>query len=75
MIILLQNVFDCKYSFQKLTQFSQGNNVQDPPASNKLFSYKTYIVSSIHLNGAVLLKGDIPYTWKPWDIGSVPFKR
>jgi hypothetical protein len=25
---------DCKYFFHKATQFSQGDNVLDPPASN-----------------------------------------
>jgi hypothetical protein len=30
----LKTLISSKYSFQKLTQFSQGNNVLDAPASN-----------------------------------------
>jgi hypothetical protein len=39
-----------KYSFQKLTQFSQGNNVLDAPASSSLgFLWELTCVSSTQL--------------------------
>jgi hypothetical protein len=53
-----------QYSFQKLIQFSQGNNVQDIPADTR--------VSPIHLKG-IFHKVNVAPTWKCWQIGSILF--
>jgi hypothetical protein len=45
----------------------------DPPASS-IDGFHPRDASSIHLNGAILHKGDVPHTWKPWVVGSIPFK-
>jgi hypothetical protein len=37
-------------------------------------SYKRNSASSVHLNGAILHKIDVPHPWKPWEIGNIPFK-
>jgi hypothetical protein len=48
---ILKTMICRKYSFQKLTQLSQGNNVLDVPASNTDgFLLKDTCVSSTQLN-------------------------
>jgi hypothetical protein len=42
---------DCKYAFHNLTQFSQGSNVLDTPASLTMAFFNWYDASSFHLNG------------------------
>jgi hypothetical protein len=50
-ISTLKNLSCRKYSFQKLTQFSLGNNVLDAPASNTIsFLLRETDVSSTQLN-------------------------
>jgi hypothetical protein len=50
-ISTLKNLSCRKYSFQKLCQFSQGNNVLDAPASNTSgFITRDTYVSSPQLN-------------------------
>jgi hypothetical protein len=50
----LKNLSCKMYSFQKLTQFSQGNNVLDAPASKTdCFLSRDTCVSSTHLNRSV----------------------
>jgi hypothetical protein len=46
-----------KYSFQKLNEFSQGNNVPDVPASNSDgFLWRDTCVSSTQLNRPICRK-------------------
>jgi hypothetical protein len=50
-----------KYSFQKLTEFSQGNNVQDDPESNiHGFLWRDTCVSSSQLNRPIWRKQSQP---------------
>jgi hypothetical protein len=52
-----------KYSFQKLTQFAQANNVKYITATNTHgIVPRAAIVSSIQLNRAVLKKGNVGAT-------------
>jgi hypothetical protein len=59
-----------KYDFQTvflgtLTQFSQGNSVLEPPASNKTFSWSETCVSSLKLTWPSGQKKRLCPTWTP----------
>jgi hypothetical protein len=56
---------DCKDSFHILTPYSQGCNVLDTPASNIHGFIPRDPVLFHSLSGAILSKGDVPYTGKP----------
>jgi hypothetical protein len=63
----LQEVF-----LEKLTQFSQGNNVLNPPSSNKNGClWHDICVSSTHLNRPIEKKMILSPPWKLWFGNSV----
>jgi hypothetical protein len=63
-------------TFEKLPQFSQGNNELDTVASNiDGFSWRDTGVSSTHLNKPILSKHSVSPFWKLWFAGSIPFKH
>jgi hypothetical protein len=51
---------DHKYFFNKLSQFSQLNNVLEPPASNIIFLQKTRCFFH-SLDGSILHNGDVTH--------------
>jgi hypothetical protein len=54
-ISTLKNLYCRKYAFQKLTKFSQGNNVLDAPDSNMNgYISRDMYVSSIQLNRPIV---------------------
>jgi hypothetical protein len=63
-----------QYSFQKLAQFSQGNDVLHAPASNvlSLLSRDT-CMSPTQLNKPIWIKMSVSPPWKPWWAGNIPF--
>jgi hypothetical protein len=65
-----------KYSFQKLTKFSQWNNVLGAPASNiHGLLYRHTCVYSIPLNRPLWNKMTTSAPWEIWFAGSFPFKN
>jgi hypothetical protein len=59
-ISTLKTMIFRKYSFQKLTQFSEGNNVLDAPASNTDgFPSRDTCVSSTHMNRPIWSKQSV----------------
>jgi hypothetical protein len=63
----LKSLMGRQYSFQKLTPFSQGNNVLDAPPSNiDAFLSNDTCLSSNQLNSPIWNKMSISYLWKPW---------
>jgi hypothetical protein len=74
--LYLETVISRKYFFQKLTQFSQGNNVIHAAASNThSFLSKDICVSSSHLNRPLMNKVSLSPPWKLWFPGSIHSKK
>jgi hypothetical protein len=62
----LKTLLGRQYSFQKLTQFSQGNNMLDAPPSNLGgFPSKDPCVYSIELNRPMWKKMSVPHLCNP----------
>jgi hypothetical protein len=65
-----------QYSFQKLTQLSQGNKVLDASPSNiDVFPLIDTCFYTIQLNRPIWNKISISHFWKPWLTGGIPFKN
>jgi hypothetical protein len=65
-----------KYFIENLNWFSQGNNVLDAAASNKVgFLCRDTCVSSTELNNLNRIKHSISPPWKLQFAGSIPFKK
>jgi hypothetical protein len=74
-ISTLKNPSCRKFSFQKQTQFSQGNNVLDVAASNTDgFPLRDSCVSSTQLNRPICRKQSLSPPWNTQVAGSIPLK-
>jgi hypothetical protein len=64
------------YSYQKLTQFSQGNNVLNSDTSNRdVFLWISINVPSTQLNSPTWNKQSLTLPWKTEGTGSIPVKN
>jgi hypothetical protein len=76
MILHLKYLRGGQYSFQKVTQFSQQNNVLFTTPSNiEGFLLRDICVSSIHLKRPILKIVKVSPTWESCEIGTVPFRN
>jgi hypothetical protein len=65
-----------KYSFQKQTQFLQGNKVLDASASNTDgFLSRNRCLLLTQLNRSIWRKMSLSPSWKFWLAGRIPFKN
>jgi hypothetical protein len=75
-ISTLKNLTCRKTTFQKLTTFTEGNNVIDTSDSNTDGFLQRYTcVSSTKLNRPIWNKMNLSPTWQLWFAGSIPFKN
>jgi hypothetical protein len=61
-----------QYSFQQVTQFSQGDKVQDTPASNTLYCAIRYKCFSILCEAGIFHKVNDSLTSKCFQISNIP---
>jgi hypothetical protein len=73
MIITLETLRGMQYSFQKVTQFSEGNNVEDITASNTLYFSIRHMCFSISTEEGTFNKMNDSTTPKSFYIASIPF--
>jgi hypothetical protein len=72
----LKNISCMSYSFQKLTQFSERNNVPDAHNSDTNgFLLSDTCISSTHLQRPIWNKESVSPPWKLSVAGSIPFKN
>jgi hypothetical protein len=72
----MKNLSSRKFSFQKVMQFSQGNNVLDAPASSTDSPLsKDTCVSSTQVNRDIRNKESLSPLWKTYFAGSITLRN